>query len=80
MGASASTSVPWRVETNERGALHVHGLLWLHGNMHLGLVFADVQNESEMAYQERVIQCVDSVFSEVWVALAFTHLRSRKPR
>lgn len=23
------------VETNERGALHLHGLLWLHGNMRL---------------------------------------------
>jgi hypothetical protein len=24
------------VDTNDRGALHIHGLLWLHGNVQLG--------------------------------------------
>jgi hypothetical protein len=30
------------VETNERGALHLHGLLWLQGNMHLSTLSRDV--------------------------------------
>lgn len=60
------------VETNERGALYIHGLLWLHGNMHLSTVLADLQGESQIAYRERVIQYVDSVFSEVWSAVVCT--------
>jgi hypothetical protein len=53
------------VETNERGALHVHGLLWLHGNSHLSSMLADVHGEDQAAYREQTIQYVDSVFSEV---------------
>jgi hypothetical protein len=53
------------VETNERGALHVHGLLWLHGNSRLSSMLADVQGEDQAAYRERIIRYVDSVFSEV---------------
>ncbi|KAH7460004.1 hypothetical protein FOMA001_g19722 [Fusarium oxysporum f. sp. matthiolae] len=30
------------VETNERGALHLHGLLWLQGNMHPSTLSRDV--------------------------------------
>ncbi|RKK60746.1 hypothetical protein BFJ69_g17203 [Fusarium oxysporum] len=52
------------VETNERGALHVHGLLWLHGNSHLSSMLADVHGEDQAAYREQTIQYVDSVFSE----------------
>ena len=53
------------VETNERGALHVHGLLWLHGNAHLSSMLADIHGEDQAAYRERIIRYVDSVFSEI---------------
>jgi hypothetical protein len=53
------------VETNERGALHLHGLLWVHGNMGLSSLWKDFQDEDKSAYQERVLQYVDSVFTEV---------------
>jgi hypothetical protein len=53
------------VETNERGALHVHGLLWLQGNMHLSSILNDVVKEDQEAYREAIIQYVDSVFTEV---------------
>lgn len=56
------------VETNERGALHLHGLLWLQGNMHLSSILRDVRNEEQATYREQVIQYVDSVFTEVGVA------------
>ncbi|KID81371.1 PIF1 protein [Metarhizium guizhouense ARSEF 977] len=52
------------VETNERGALHVHGLLWMHGNAHLSSMLADIQGEDQEAYRERIVKYVDSVFSE----------------
>ncbi|KAI8396536.1 hypothetical protein FOFC_21084 [Fusarium oxysporum] len=44
------------VETNERGSLHMHGLLWLHGNMHLTSILRDVEGEDKAAYRERIIQ------------------------
>jgi hypothetical protein len=53
------------VETNERGSLHVHGLLWLQGNMHLSSILGDVQGEDQVEYRERVLRYVDSVFTEV---------------
>jgi hypothetical protein len=53
------------VETNERGALHVHGLLWLQGNMNLSSILKDVVGDEQAAYQEAVIQYVDSVFTQV---------------
>ncbi|KAM4064155.1 PIF1-like helicase [Hirsutella rhossiliensis] len=52
------------VETNERGSLHVHGLLWLHGNAHLGSMLADAHGEEQAAYRERIVRYVDSVFCE----------------
>lgn len=53
------------VETNERGALHVHGLLWLQGNAHLSSMLADVDVGDAAAYNERIVQYIDSVFCEV---------------
>jgi hypothetical protein len=53
------------VETNERGALHLHGLLWLHGNMGLSSLWKDVEDEDSFSYREQIIQYVDSVFTEV---------------
>ncbi|KJZ68635.1 hypothetical protein HIM_11974 [Hirsutella minnesotensis 3608] len=52
------------VETNERGALHVHGLLWLHGNAHLSSMLADIDGEDRAAYRDRIAQYIDSVFCE----------------
>lgn len=53
------------VETNERGALHLHGLLWLHGNMCLGSLWGDIEDGASRTYQDRVLRYVDSVFTEV---------------
>jgi hypothetical protein len=53
------------VETNERGALHLHGLLWLQGNVQLGSLPRDVQGEEQATYLDRVIEYVDGVFAEV---------------
>ncbi|KAL8284658.1 hypothetical protein RB597_008496 [Gaeumannomyces tritici] len=52
------------VETNERGALHLHGLLWLQGNMQLSSLLSDIQGDDQAAYRERVAEYVDSVFTE----------------
>lgn len=53
------------VETNQRGALHVHGLLWLEGNLALSEMLDSTRNsEGEIAFQEAVIQYIDSVFCE----------------
>lgn len=53
------------VETNERGSLNVHGLLWLQGNMQLSSLLGDICGEDQASYRERVIQYVESVFTEV---------------
>jgi hypothetical protein len=53
------------VETNERGALHLHGLLWLHGDIRLNSLWKDVANKESTEYRDRVIHFVDSVFTEV---------------
>ncbi len=53
------------VETNERGALHIHGLLWLQGNLHLSSILKDVQIEDQATYRDQIIRYVDSVFAEV---------------
>ncbi|KAM4064102.1 Arrestin-lik [Hirsutella rhossiliensis] len=52
------------VETNERGSLHLHGLLWLDGNMRLPNLMDDMANPAEGAYRAQVIRYVDSVFHE----------------
>jgi hypothetical protein len=52
------------VETNERGSLHVHGLLWLQGNMGLASAMNDSGEEAAL-YRARIVQHVDSVFTEV---------------
>ena len=35
------------VETNERGALHLHGLMWLQGNLYLPTLLQDACEEGE---------------------------------
>lgn len=53
------------VETNERGALYLHGLMWLHGNVDPRFVFNGAGEEDQTLYRERIIEYVDSVFTEV---------------
>ncbi|KAM4061986.1 ATP-dependent DNA helicase PIF1 [Hirsutella rhossiliensis] len=52
------------VETNERGSLHLHGLLWLDGNMRLPNLMDDMANPAEESYRAQVIRYADSVFHE----------------
>ncbi|XP_044721141.1 Arrestin-lik [Hirsutella rhossiliensis] len=52
------------VETNERGSLHLHGLLWLDGNMRLPNLMGDMANPAEESYRAQVIRYIDSVFHE----------------
>jgi hypothetical protein len=53
------------VETNERGALHIYSLMWLQGNKQLSSVLADVRGEEGALYGDRIVEYVDSIFSEV---------------
>lgn len=53
------------IATNERGALHVHGLLWLQGNARLASAFDDVDSEGNDEYRDRIVRYVESAFSEV---------------
>ncbi|KAG6979113.1 hypothetical protein FocnCong_v010858 [Fusarium oxysporum f. sp. conglutinans] len=64
------------VETNERGALHLHGLLWLQGNMYLSSLLSDVQGEEQAAYRQRVTEYVDSVFTEDLDEESFARVRA----
>ncbi|KJZ69140.1 hypothetical protein HIM_11470 [Hirsutella minnesotensis 3608] len=66
------------VETNERGALHIHGLLWLHGNAQLASVLADIHGEDQAAYRERIVRYVDSVFSEGLDAEGFCAIQAER--
>ncbi|PVH90212.1 hypothetical protein DM02DRAFT_683692 [Periconia macrospinosa] len=52
------------VETNDRGSLHLHGLLWLAGNMQLPSLINDMADPAEGEYRARVVQYLDSVFHE----------------
>ncbi|EJT73118.1 hypothetical protein GGTG_09968 [Gaeumannomyces tritici R3-111a-1] len=45
---------------NERGALHIHGLLRLQGNMHISSTLGDVAGEDQAEYRESVIWYVGS--------------------
>ncbi|KAJ2899375.1 hypothetical protein MKZ38_003082 [Zalerion maritima] len=67
------------VETNERGALHLHGLLWLQGNMHLSSLLTDIQREDQAAYRDKVIEYIDSVFTEDLDGEAFAAVRRERP-
>jgi hypothetical protein len=53
------------VETNEAGALHLHGLLWIQGNMALSSLWKDVEDGQKRTYRDRIVQYVNSVFAEV---------------
>jgi len=51
------------VETNERGSLHIHGLMWLHGNMGFDSLFR--HGPGSAADQEAMAAYINSVFTEV---------------
>ncbi|KNB18529.1 hypothetical protein FOXG_15932 [Fusarium oxysporum f. sp. lycopersici 4287] len=63
-------------KTNERGALHLHGLLWLQGNIYLSSLLSDVQGEEQAAYRQRVTEYVDSVFTEDLDEESFARVRA----
>jgi hypothetical protein len=68
------------VETNERGALHLHGFLWLDANVHLPNLLKDTAKPENESYRESVSKYIDSVFSEVRENSAHTFLRLMRPR
>jgi hypothetical protein len=51
------------IETNDRGALHLHGLLWLDGNLELANLVRDMANPDEGEYRSKVKSYVDDVFT-----------------
>jgi hypothetical protein len=51
------------IETNDRGALHLHGLLWLDGNLELANLVRDMANPDEGEYRSKVKSFVDDVFT-----------------
>lgn len=50
------------VETNERGAEHLHGFLWLDANVEMPTVLDDMQDDG--AYAEQVCRYLDTLVSE----------------
>ncbi|KAF7534594.1 hypothetical protein G7Z17_g13342 [Cylindrodendrum hubeiense] len=71
------------VETNERGALHLHGLMWHKGNLDLmssivevGAVVAD--EAAAAAYRDRILSYVDSVFVEDFDESSFRAVRAER--
>lgn len=53
------------IETNERGALHLHGLMWLHGNIHLPKMVREAMGGGEEEYRQKITSWIDDVFCEV---------------
>ena len=56
------------VETNERGAEHLHGFLWLDANVELPTLLDDMQQQHNGAYAEQVCRYIDALVSEVSAA------------
>ena len=56
------------IETNDRGALHLHGLLWLQGNIGLGSMTDLLGEDHDASYREKIIKYVDSIFNEVSIS------------
>lgn len=50
------------VETNGRGMLHLHGLVWLQGNMRFERLRERIQKEA--VFGKRVVQYLESVIRE----------------
>jgi len=52
------------IETNDRGAFHLHGLLWWDGNLALADLIRDMAHLDEGKYRSKVKSFVDGVFTE----------------
>ncbi|KAK8121490.1 Helitron helicase-like domain at N-terminus-domain-containing protein [Apiospora kogelbergensis] len=52
------------VETNDRGALHLHELMWFDADMGLPTLLRDITDPKEEAYRAKVRSFVDDVFTE----------------
>lgn len=52
------------VETNDRGALYLYGMLWLDGNLALADLIGDMANPDEGEYRSKVKSFVDDLFTE----------------
>jgi len=52
------------IETNERGALHLHGLMWWAGNLQLHTLGQDFAGPEGQEYRDKVTAFVDDIFSE----------------
>jgi hypothetical protein len=68
------------VETNDRGALHLHGHLWLDANIHLPTLLNDMGKSRNEGYKEQVCEYIDSVFSEVRQSSFDTVITLTRPR
>jgi hypothetical protein len=53
------------METNERGALHIHGFMWLDGNVNMPTLAEDMIRPGNEEFKEKVLRWVDDVFCEV---------------
>jgi len=53
------------METNERGALHIHGFMWLAGNLHMPKLAEEMIRPGNETFKENVLRWVDEVFCEV---------------
>jgi hypothetical protein len=53
------------METNERGALHIHGFMWLAGNIHMPKLAEEMIRPGNETFKENVLRWVDEVFCEV---------------
>ena len=62
------------VETNERGALHLHGMMWLHGNLYLPTLLEDACKEGEEEYKRKICEYIDDVFCEVGESSPRSHI------
>ncbi len=54
------------VETNGRGMLHLHGLLWFHANLRLPQLLDDIKEDKEgenEEYKRQVLAFIDDIFS-----------------
>ena len=53
-----------KVETNNYKALHLHGLIWLEGNIDLPMLCATIKDPEQREYSNKIITYVDNVFTE----------------
>jgi len=52
------------VKTNNYRALHLHGLMWLEGNINLPILYATIKDPEQQEYSNKIIAYMDDVFTE----------------